>query len=496
MKYLLLFLLCCFTQSAIAQNWAPLNTTDIYNYKADTAAAISHSLWIDSFDVLSADTFMYPNKIVKHISPSVALKNQSQFLGWQMTNRNNGMMYILVTDNSDITYYPSRNTGMAFFDATSSPVQGYVTSIDTATVLGVLDSVKTIELTTGDTIIASKNHGFVQYPMEYGSGKYYRLVGIEGGRNLGEHVAKFDDFFNYSIGDTFWYYMSHWAKMWNELPWTAPPVYEAKYALVIDTIYHSGDTTFLSKRGTIDYPYPINGVGYLIDSATFDINLLPNQLIIDTFLDGYAGYANGNVGPNDVTYNIPYLSVTENSLSYPTSGQNYYKGHSSYKTSSGRLVKQFDKFYSDQFLTSGDTLQYHKSTLGVKQFTQGLGMTKIETNAFEGGATVIMYAYRKAGDSTATIIDQYYKDLIIGINEPETVSFKLLGNPVYNTINLELETAEAHTLTLYNLSGQQLLQQQSESQTVSMDVATLPQGIYLLEVRNKNGVSRQRVVKL
>ena len=102
-----------------------------------------------------------------------------------------------------------------------------------------------------------------------------------------------------------------------------------------------------------------------------------------------------------------------------------------------------------------------KGNSGHKVYIEGLGMTKLETNAFESGATIVMYAYRKAGDSSITILDQFYNDLIIGINELEqATNFKLLGNPIASTINIKLETVATHTLTLYNLSGQQLLQQQ------------------------------------
>lgn len=497
MKYLLLLLFCCVAPMLVAQNWAPINTTDIYNYKADTASSISHSLWVDSFDVLAADTFMYPNKIVKHISPSLALKNQSQFLGWQVTNRNNGMMYIMVTDNSDISYYPSLTTGMIFLDARSSPVDGYVTSMDTATVLGELDSIKTIVLTTGDTIIASKNHGFVQYPMEYGTDKYYRLVGIEGGRNLGEHVPKFDDFFNYAVGDTFWYYVT--GSVYG------PPdtyIYEFKTAVSIDTIFNVQDTIRYHPQYKQYNQNPTGGYYYLVNKSSNDVNAMPNTLFPDT-----NNFELGN--PLLYYYNVPVHNLTQfdrgtplNSNACNAAGSNRYFGFSSFKNTDGSQVKVFHKWYC-QSPAMGDTLNVYQSSLNPQVYPKGrvfnslLGLTTMEMNGFESHCLSTMYAYRKAGDSTVTILDQSLFDLVIGIDELTEANFKLLGNPVTNTINLELETTGTHTLTLYNLSGQQLLQQQTETQTVSMDVAQLPQGIYLLEVRDSKGaVARQRVVKM
>lgn len=153
-----------------------------------------------------------------------------------------------------------------------------------------------------------------------------------------------------------------------------------------------------------------------------------------------------------------------------------------------------------------DTLNYRRyyyannemggSVENNRIFLERIGVTEVTLAGFESFGICRMYAYRLAGDSTITILNQYLNDLIIGIDEPAQANFKLLGNPVSNSINLELETTEVHTLTLYNLNGQQLLQQQTETQTIRMDVAHLPQGVYLLEVRNKQGVTRQRVVKL
>lgn len=496
MKQLVLFLLLAIvTQELTAQNWAPINTTDKYNYKADTASAISHTLWVDSFGVLASDTFMFPNRVVKHISPNLALKNQPQFLGWHVTNRANGM-YIMDGDSSTITYYPSAPVGASYiYDALSSPIQAYHIAVDTATVLGSLDSIKIILLSSGDTLIASKNHGFVQYPMEYGSNKYYRLVGIEGSRNLGEQVAKFEDFFNYAVGDSFWYYMDHWHIAWNEQPWQSPPVLATRYIVSIDSIFSNGDTIGLSKQGYARYSYPVGGVPYLINSVSTDVNNYPNTLVNDSMDYTYGGHLNTPTARKDYFYNTPYLSIFENTLSYPDYGREFYRGSTTYTDSLGSVVKVFDMHYTQEFNMVGDTLLYMKAQMGRKVFTSRLGVTSMSFNAFEGGARSIMCAYRLAGDSAITILDDYL--FTVGVEDNiQTTNFKLLGNPVTSTIAIQLETQQPHTLTLYNLNGQHLFQQQTSETNPTMDVSQLPQGVYLLEVRNKDGVHRQRVVKM
>ncbi len=497
MKHTLLILFVCLSKLAVAQNWAPVNTSDIYNYQLDTASAISHSLWVDSVGFDGVDSIYYPNRIVKHISNSLALKNQPQFLNKQVTVQANGLF--LYQEPSVISYYSQANVSDSYTYDSTNNITATVLSADTAMVLGNLDSIKIIALSSGDTIIASKEHGFVQYPMEYGSGKYYRLVGIEGGRNLGEHVPKFNDFFDYSVGDTFWYYT--FSSSWNG--YYGADYFEEKKAYVIDTLYRIGDTIFYSFPGVNNY-----SVKYNLDLPTNDVNGFPNSL---RELPN-ANIANNNYDYHLLWYNAPFpYNYYDNILAMPECDYQpndptiYFCSYTPLALAGGFNGKRYNFSYCGN-TAMRDTLNYRRyyyannemggSVENNRIFLERIGVTEVTLAGFESFGICRMYAYRLAGDSTITILNQYLNDLIIGIDEPAQANFKLLGNPVSNSINLELETTEVHTLTLYNLNGQQLLQQQTETQTIRMDVAHLPQGVYLLEVRNKQGVTRQRVVKL
>jgi hypothetical protein len=47
-----------------AQNWAPLNLTDKYNYRLGSTAFITNTLWVDSVTVTGTDSVFHLNRIV------------------------------------------------------------------------------------------------------------------------------------------------------------------------------------------------------------------------------------------------------------------------------------------------------------------------------------------------------------------------------------------------------------------------------------------------
>lgn len=261
--------------------------------------------------------------------------------------------------------------------------------------------------------------------------------------------------------------------------------WQDKYTMRVDSIKGNFDSIYISFSDVYYNAYWGGGNYVLYNNDSFDLNLFPNSI----------GNSSNNYYQNLLfSRNVHFLELGDNSLSYTyTGGYGDYSGFTLYTDNSGNSHKT-DLCYSSIGL-SNDTLSYLNCK--SRHFTSRLGLVALEANGFESGSTTILYAYRLAGESTVTIIDQYYNDLIIGVDELETISFKLLGNPITNTLNIQLEIAEAHTLTLCNLSGQQLLQQFTNDTNASMDVSHLPSGMYLLEVKSANGtVGRQRVVKL
>jgi hypothetical protein len=76
-------------------------------------------------------------------------------------------------------------------------------------------------------------------------------------------------------------------------------------------------------------------------------------------------------------------------------------------------------------------------------------------------------------------------------------AFSIYPNPAYTQITLEISAPPTkHTfLTLYNLNGQQLVQQQITERTTGIDISTLPQGVYFVRMASERTVVVGKIIK-
>lgn len=76
------------------------------------------------------------------------------------------------------------------------------------------------------------------------------------------------------------------------------------------------------------------------------------------------------------------------------------------------------------------------------------------------------------------------------------LNYTIAPNPATSVLTVNLEKAEAVTLLVINQVGQNVLTQQSTDAVTTLDVASLPAGVYFLAVVSEKGVMRtQRFVK-
>jgi hypothetical protein len=85
----------------------------------------------------------------------------------------------------------------------------------------------------------------------------------------------------------------------------------------------------------------------------------------------------------------------------------------------------------------------------------------------------------------------------LGFNEPtNTFGLSIYPNPAADKISIQTSgTAYNSNLSIRNLNGQQLMQQEITDPTTTIDVSTLPSGIYLVKVIGENGVQVGKFVK-
>ncbi|MEP7169859.1 MAG: T9SS type A sorting domain-containing protein [Bacteroidota bacterium] len=115
--------------------------------------------------------------------------------------------------------------------------------------------------------------------------------------------------------------------------------------------------------------------------------------------------------------------------------------------------------------------------------------TNTDSTFVSGGSSTLQYAYYYIEDVSVI------KSSSVGINETFKNGFALFPNPFTNTINLTVKTNELSEITLYDITSRKLLQQKFTS-SISLNTDQLAKGIYLYEVRNKNGIIKNgKVVK-
>ncbi len=70
---------------------------------------------------------------------------------------------------------------------------------------GEADSIRQLVLSSGDTVLLSKNYGVLRFPLSYGDSTFYRQIGVSG-PDAGHTFPSIKEIISFSIGDKFEYY--------------------------------------------------------------------------------------------------------------------------------------------------------------------------------------------------------------------------------------------------------------------------------------------------
>ena len=81
----------------------------------------------------------------------------------------------------------------------------------------------------------------------------------------------------------------------------------------------------------------------------------------------------------------------------------------------------------------------------------------------------------------------------VGIDDVEDATLTVYPNPARHIVSVNLPDAHG-TLTLFDVTGRRQMQCQNTSSEVTIDVSTLPQGVYMLQYTSQRGTSTTRFV--
>lgn len=87
-------------------------------------------------------------------------------------------------------------------------------------------------------------------------------------------------------------------------------------------------------------------------------------------------------------------------------------------------------------------------------------------------------------------------DTTIDLTEYLLSEFIIYPNPVTDILSIETSTPGPNTIELYSLSGQLLFKRQTEGHTFQLDLSPFQKGIYFINVRSRDQIWLEKIIKL
>ena len=435
-----------------AQNWNPIHFGNKYIYVIDFFdISTAHAIYIDSFKTVNNDSVFYLNTIAKKIDSQSgclrALRNQPLFLNKKMIKKQNGNIYFTDTVHIFININ-AKISEFWLFDSLQN-ISAKIISNSYKEVLGIFDSVKTILLSTYDTVIIGKSLGIIKYPKTYYEQSYYNLVGIKGKKNIGNDLLVFKDIYNFDVGDKFEYY-HEW--------------------------YYGPNCAFC---GSMIEQYTIITKFTNGDTIKYDIR-------------------NANGSNNSLNYIDEYNSILNKYKDEPIfNGFTYYLFNITLDTLTNRMMREYDFYigYISERSVS-DTMSACSPGGGTyENYVEGLGLT-YQFSFGAGSSLKKLVAYKKKNDSlgTFTPIEE-----LTGLETPNNLvsPFDFLIYPLPANENLWLQiTSRAEQFynvefQLFEFTGKLLFQRKIFQQNSMIELSDLSSGIYLYLIKDKHGLNRR-----
>jgi hypothetical protein len=344
-------------------------------------------------------------------------------------------------------------------DSTTHFYQALVLSADTMTVLGSVDSVKTILINAIDSsgidttdpangyqVMISKNYGFVQifdlftFPYRDSAGItsdfYHHICGSQIFHLIHFHNPEMREIYNYEPGDFYEYHIERN----DEHPYVAYHSDNVISKAIIDSTHTS--VTFMQKTWTL-VPWPPSET---YDDKITTVNVFSDpRLLIDTSLmpeeNGQNSYYHYYPGNDPTCYLSDAYSITS-------------------------------RYLFNLFEPCGDHCSYKI----------GLGNT-LTANCYEppnlGYSSQLIY-YVKNGVSCGS-----YYNIPSAVNSPQIPpsSIALFPNPATTDLTI-FATGKITSISISNLIGQTVYSQECNTLKASVDVSTLPAGVYLVRVND------------
>jgi len=525
------FTFALFSTIISAQNWMPINEDDVYHYELvgntmsyDSVGTeigflrnnnpVDATIWIDSVEVAAGQTIYHFNKIITDCDTCMMLGNslvylykQPQFLLHQMVGYDDGT-YVLVGENE--WYIESQAAlGDSWVFDMENGISAEVTAITEGEVLGVIDSLKYIDLSNGDNILLSKAHGIIEFS-DIQNTMYHNLMGIQT-RNLGFKMPGFKEIYDFNVGDVFEYYYRSGGIQGGYFGDTKIAVLGKQtgddfITYDIKRISYRADYSYTGPSGYYEEDITEETIIDTIETFTFYesdmVNAYPRQLFASE------KYCTDNLENDywdraeiECEWGSYYM---ENTLSQVHFGQNDDGGWQKYLHSNGvpylgyyaPIVSHFDPVPdTENMLFNGKCLSPYS-----RIWEEGLGETHLRFWCFEGGYERLLTGYVKDGDTTGIVTpDEVLLTSFDEVSENEISRIMLHPNPAIDQLHFNIQAPRAFQeleVTIYDTMGKVLkVNDLGMESSGRLDVSQLLPGVYLISFKVEDGILSRRFIK-
>jgi hypothetical protein len=213
MRTLSTLLLLTITSLSFGQDWALIDPAYRYNYSLGGSDTITNQVFVTDIDTLTGGEFRYGFNLIGVACDTCTNLGQT-WSNWYMQVERPGFLgpscrrstagsWVLESGDGERLLLPQATLGGSWVVDMDSGELGTITSIVQGTVLGQVDSLKTIQLSGGDSIVISRSFGIISFPTA-SSGADHRLVGIED-LQMGRTMPSVDELFGMDVGDIIQY---------------------------------------------------------------------------------------------------------------------------------------------------------------------------------------------------------------------------------------------------------------------------------------------------
>ena len=487
----MLLLLCCVLSGGLisAQNWALINPDYKYNYSNEGSEMITDQVIVTRIDTLGPDSFQYElNEFARHCETcDPTLYSTSCVWGGQEPILQAGIPHALgnkvIEDGLDwwitemagsMLIKPHATVGTSWI----SPLGGMALlfAADTMSLFGILDSVKFIAFSGGDSLLLTKTTGMAA--RWAASTSYSELIGLDGGLQLGQHLPEATDYFAHQIGDVLEYSKSGHYEDANCVHYTSGWItYRCIQRMdLLDTIVLTYRT--IEQQDETGYtipgpPEPCGSEHYSwIDTITIQVargsmmsvHHFNPDLEIGTW-PGAFGFSNFlNASDSMRTWMI----IGSNSMGRTTLGTPFE-------------VPQYSNLFctsdqSDSILIGAHTNWWISST-----FAEGLGLVDEVRDGIIAGSRRHLVGYIINGDTTGLI---HSDPFLLSTSEAQHLqtSIELFPNPASDHITV-IGAQAGNTIRIQDIEGRLIRSAKLASTDDIIDISDLKPGMYFLNVK-------------